>query len=593
MDISKLQAARTFARLYNDVIAAETQIEVSRIWEGNLCRSVVTNRGTEAVRLREVVLFAGRLDLDPTTAFYGEAYQTLSQTIGTLANPVNVSRYSDHDHYRMPSTPGMLTAYNAIVLSISSDRYVLSGFTSCRRFSGTFRLNTEYYEIALDMEGLTLAAQETWELEEFCYLEGPNRNKLFAELAERIAQHHPSLPTTEIPTGWCSWYYYGPRISEQDIFANMQTIASQDLALTYIQIDDGFQSAMGDWLTPSTLFPQGIQSLCGQIREQGYKPAIWVAPFIAEQDAQIFREHPDWFVHDEQGQPLPSNRISFGGWRRGPWYMLDGTHPQVQTHLEQIFRTMRQEWGCHYFKLDALMWGALHDGYHYDRSATRIEAYRRGMEAILRGVGTDSFILGCNAPVWPSLGLVHGMRISGDIARSWEVISSVARECFLRNWQHNRLWINDPDCVVLENKPGNLIAPDGKKKQRPPATTDEFLFHATAIYASGGMVLAGDKMDSLSSEMQAMLRKLLPPTGIAASFDDRDCSVGRIQFPDHLKLCLFNWNDEAYDFVVELPGTYCISDYWTDTDLGKQTGQLRITGVAPHSARLLVCHPQQ
>src|SRR5579884_4281633 len=244
MDISKLQTAQTFARLYNDMIAAETQIEVNRIWDGNICRSVVTNRGTEAVRLREVVLFAGRLDLAPTTAIYGEAYQTLSQTIGTLANPVNVSRYSDHEHYRMPSTPGMITVYNTVVLSVPPDRYVLSGFTSCRRFSGTFRLNGEYYEIALDMEGLTLAAQESWELEEFCYLEGPDRNELFAELAEHIAHHHPPLPATEVPTGWCSWYYYGPHISEQDIFANMQAIASQELALTYIQIDDGFQSAM-------------------------------------------------------------------------------------------------------------------------------------------------------------------------------------------------------------------------------------------------------------------------------------------------------------------------------------------------------------
>jgi alpha-galactosidase len=271
--------------------------------------------------------------------------------------------------------------------------------------------------------------------------------------------------------------------------------------------------------------------------------------------------------------------------------MLDGTHPQVQAHLEEIFHSMRREWNCHYFKLDALMWGALHGGYHHNHSATRVEAYRRGMEAILRGAGSDSFILGCNAPVWPSLGLVHGMRISGDIARSWEVISSVARECFLRNWQHKRLWINDPDCVVLENKPSSLIAPDGTKKTRPPATPDEFLFHATAIYASGGMILAGDKMDSLPPEKQELLGKLLPPTGIAARFDDVTCQIGRIQFPDHLKLCLFNWNDEPYNFVVELSGTYHISDYWTDEKLSPRNGQLHIAGVPAHSARLLVCRP--
>jgi alpha-galactosidase len=593
MDVSTLQASRTCVRLFDRTVSDETQIEVSRIWNGNLCRSVVTNRGTQPVRLSEIVLFAGTMDLTPTTSFYGEAYQTLSQTVGTLAAPVDVSRYSDHAHYRMLATPGMITAYNAVLLSEQPDAHTLLAFTSCRRFSGMFRLNPTYYEIALDMEGLTLGAQETWELEEFCCLTGADSNELFADLARHIAQHHPLLLTTTIPTGWCSWYYYGAHVSEQDIFDNMQAIAHQELPLTYIQIDDGFQSAMGDWLIPGSLFPLGIQRLCQQISEQGYEPAIWVAPFIAEQEAQILHEHPDWFVHDEHSEPLPSNRVSFGGWRRGPWYMLDGTHPQVQEHLENLFRTMRQEWNCHYFKLDALMWGALHGGYHYDRSATRIEAYRRGMKAILRGAGTDSFILGCNAPIWPSLGLVHGMRVSGDIARSWEIISSVARECFLRNWQHNRLWINDPDCVVLENKPSSQIAPDGSKKVRPPATADEFLFHATAIYATGGMVLAGDKMESLPADKQELLRKLLPPTSRAARFDDVTCRIGRIQFTDHLKLCLFNWNNEPDDFVIELPGLYDISDYWTGEQLGQYNGQVHLTGVPAHSARLLVCLPSQ
>ena len=70
-----------------------------------------------------------------------------------------------------------------------------------------------------------------------------------------------------------------------------------------------------------------------------------------------------------------------------PWYVLDGTHPEVQTHLEQVFRTLRTQWGIHYFKLDANFWGAIHGGRFHDPAATRVEAYRRGMAAILRGAG--------------------------------------------------------------------------------------------------------------------------------------------------------------------------------------------------------------
>ena len=46
---------------------------------------------------------------------------------------------------------------------------------------------------------------------------------------------------------------------------------------------------------------------------------------------------------------------------------------------------MRQEWGCTYFKLDANFWGAMHGGRFHDPKATRVEAYRRGMQAVLRG----------------------------------------------------------------------------------------------------------------------------------------------------------------------------------------------------------------
>ena len=47
---------------------------------------------------------------------------------------------------------------------------------------------------------------------------------------------------------------------------------------------------------------------------------------------------------------------------------------------------MRRDWGCTYFKLDANFWGAMHGGRFHDAHATRVEAYRRGMDAIRRPV---------------------------------------------------------------------------------------------------------------------------------------------------------------------------------------------------------------
>src|SRR4029453_9530648 len=152
-------------------------------------------------------------------------------------------------------------------------------------------------------------------------------------LADRLNRHHPRLPFRAPPSGWCSWYCFGPNVTAEQVLANLDVIARDVPGLKYIQIDDGYQPAMGDWLETGAAFGGNVQTVLKQIRAKGFQPAIWVAPFIAEANSRLFKEHPDWFVKDEEGVPLRSDRVTFGGWRRGPWYALDGTHPQAQAHL--------------------------------------------------------------------------------------------------------------------------------------------------------------------------------------------------------------------------------------------------------------------
>ena len=389
-----------------------------------------------------------------------------------------------------------------------------------------------------------------------------------------ISSHHPRLETPAPPTGWCSWYCFGPRVTAQNVLDNLDAIAKKIPGLSYIQIDDGYQAAMGDWLETGAAFGGDVRGVLNEIRKRGFRPAIWVAPFVAEEQSHVFQQHRDWFVKDEAGAPLRSDRVTFGGWRRGPWYVLDGTHPQVQAHFEHVFGTMRREWGCTYFKLDANFWGAIHGGRFHDPKATRIEAYRRGMQAILRGAG-DSFILGCNHPIWPSLGLIHGSRSSNDIKRTWERVKSTARQNLLRNWQNRRLWWNDPDAVVLT---GDL-------------SDDEFRFHATAIYASGGMVLSGDDLTVLPETRLAMLKKLVPPTGTPAIFSDESLEVGIVHLPTSRAICLFNWEDAPKTLTVPLDAPSRVADFWTGESLGtRSAGEFDLEDVPPHSARILMCH---
>ena len=563
-------------------------VEVVRDWNGSFCRPRLVNRGPAAVRVKEVILFDVDLSLPPATDLYGEGYQMLTQTAGTLAEPVDLSQYTDARHYRIPTSDSSRGYYGMLTLTPPGGDTQLFAFTSCARFSGRFVVQPasvaqalrsanagspeglRYRLLAiLDMEGLSLAPGETWPLEELMVTSGADRSRLLAQLADRLATQHPPLRVNAPPTGWCSWYCFGPTVTAQQVLDNLDVIAKSMPALRYVQIDDGYQSAMGDWLDTGAAFGGNVRTVLAEIKRRGFEPAIWVAPFVAEEKSNVFRQHPEWFIKDAAGAPLRSDRVTFGGWRRGPWYALDGTHPGAQEHLTRVFKTMREEWGCTYFKLDANFWGTMHGGRFHDPRATRIGAYRRGMQAILRGSG-EGFILGCNHPIWPSTGLIHGSRSSNDIKRTWDRIATTARQNLSRNWQNGRVWWNDPDAVVLASD----------------LTDIECQFHATAIYATGGMVLSGDDLTKLPPARAAMLRKLLPPSGVAATFDDATLRVGVVTLPAARMMCCFNWDDRPQTLSVRLPAPATVTDYWTGESLGRRQGVLSLE-MAPRSARLL------
>jgi len=578
-DIASSQAgAQGFSR------AADVEIE--REYDGVFCRLRLVNRGTTPVRLDDIVVLDQPIVFPATeTALYGEGFQMLSQTGGTVAAPVDYSQYTDAKHYRIPAADGRPSYYGLLTLAPFGGKTHVYAFTSCARFCGRFQIRDSGVQAIVDGEGLTIGPGRSWPLEELMVASGSDRSALLNEVAARLAKNHSVArpfqgrgrgaespaphPGGTPPTGWCSWYCFGPNVTAQQVLDNLDVIAKSMPSLKYIQIDDGYQPAMGDWLETGAAFGGSVRTVLGEIRRRGFQPAIWVAPFIAEERSHLFRQHPDWFIKDDQGQPLRSDRVTFGGWRHGPWYAIDGTHPGAQAHLERVFRTMRREWGCTYFKLDANFWGAMHGGRFHDREATRIDAYRRGMQAVGRGAG-DGFLLGCNHPIWPSIGAIHGSRSSNDIKRSWDRLASTARQNLSRNWQNGRLWWNDPDAVVLA---GEL-------------TDAECQFHATAIYATGGMVLSGDDLTRIPSARAAMLRKLLPPTGVAAAFTDATLTVGVVNLPDARMVCLFNWDDRSDTVTFDVPQPSTITDYWTDQSLGRRKGTVAIE-LPPRSARLL------
>jgi hypothetical protein len=324
------------------------------------------------------------------------------------------------------------------------------------------------------------------------------------------ASHPLPRVNTETMMGWCSWYNLYGYITEELILELLESarnyVAHTANPLQVFQIDDGFTPEMGDWLQVKPQFPHGMAPLLKKICDAGFKPGLWIAPFLVGNRSQLFTDHPDWVLKDaESGLPKVAWKLyGENRWfkRSEEYYILDGTHPLAFDYLRTVFRTWRQEWGCEYIKTDFMFYGCMYGPdqvQFYNPGTTRVEVWRKVAEMIRVEIG-DAFWLGCGCPLWASIGLVDGIRISGDLGVSWSgslSAQTLLRDLPARNFANHRFWQIDPDCILLRDQYHHLSDNE---------------VESLAIFAgmSGGMILTSDALTGLSSDRNRLFRLILP-----------------------------------------------------------------------------------
>lgn len=392
---------------------------------------------------------------------------------------------------------------------------------------------------------------------------------------EAVARENHIRVPAESPTGWCSWYHFYTKISEPIIRENLQTIVEgqETLPLQLVQVDDGFESQIGDWFSFKPEFPRGVAPLAAEITREGLLPGLWLAPFILHPKAEIIKQHPEWLLRKANGKKVNAGYV-WGSLTTA----LDLTVPEALDYACRVVKTASQDWGYPYLKLDFLYAAAVECQYR-DRTLTRAQVLRRGMQAIREAVGPDVTLLGCGAPLGSMLGLVEVMRIGADVSGDWAprfagigafihdepampCARNSMRNILTRTSLHNHWWINDPDCL--------LIRPDTR------LSLAEVQSLASAIALTGGSLLLSDDLPALPAERLRVAASLLPVIGERARVVDWfDAGMPARLRLDMLNetgewhvLAAFNWHDQAADLKLSAAeyqlqeGTYWVSEFW-------------------------------
>ncbi|MDK2982111.1 MAG: alpha-galactosidase [Chloroflexota bacterium] len=422
-----------------------------------------------------------------------------------------------------------------------------------------------------------------------------------------VASEHDLKAFPPAPAGWCSWYYYYEDISEPIIRDNLQQIKLKrdTLPLDLVQIDDGFEAQVGDWLEFNNRFPNGVKGLAQDIRAEGFMPGLWLAPFIVHPNSRLAYEHPDWLLRKVDGKLARPGFVwnSLGA-------ALDLTVPAALEYACKVLDAAAHDWGFPYLKLDFLYAAAL-EGVYHDPTRTRAQVLRGGMQALRRTVGDETVLLGCGAPLGSMLGLVQAMRIGADVSGYWKPTyfgtslpfrgephmpsaRNSIQNILTRAMLNRRWWVNDPDCLLV--------------REDSHLSLEEVRSLATVIGMTGGSVLLSDDMTKLSAERRGLAAALLPPVQAPVQvLDWMDAET-----PSRLRLDLsgvtgdwqvaayFNWQDRAKQVRLtagdfHLPeGAYWVRSFWDGRIWQAKPGTPLFDGLLPaHAPLLLALRPVQ
>ncbi len=523
---------------------AELDGQWSNISEiGSVLKFRLTNISEDSIRIARLIfptesgLDTFISDFDPqAVSFLRNGYQSWSTSRSyrmsekPLRPYLQIVSLASSNLANLPSNiPGILSSdmYSCITDKRKRESFFIGQGPPFNQFF-YIRLNVRrregaksYFEIVFDFGRKLLRSQESIELDAVYMMKAETEGLLhnyFPLIGKKMGIR---LPEKHI-RGWCSWYYYFNRITPDDILKNVEVVRQKKLPLDMIQIDDGYQQNIGDWLTLKPEFKGKMKMTADAIREAGYIPGIWLAPFIADRKSHLVKIHPDYILRNEHGGKLLAGLNV--AWPGKFYYGLDITNPRFEEYIRKVIRVIVHTWGYTFLKCDFLFGGCLRGGSHKELTLSRAEVLKRGMNIIREEAGDETLILGCGMPLSPGIGTVDLMRIGPDtgpfwIHRSMKLLRTGSmvgvrgsiRNVFVRSAMQRNLWINDPDCLML-------------RRSRTKLNETERMFQINAIILSGGPLLISDDLSKLA---EADFEELIKIEELSTA-----CSTGRQIIPD-------------------------------------------------------------
>jgi len=143
---------------------------------------------------------------------------------------------------------------------------------------------------------------------------------------------------------WCAWGYER-KFTVNEILGTLPKV--KELGIKWVDIDDGYQQAEGDWDVDRSKFPDGDAGMCrlvDKFHAMGLKVKIWWAPLAVDPGSKLLAANPDIILINKDGAP------QYITWWNS--YYMSPVYAKTIQHTQQVLKMFLQDWNYDGLKID-------------------------------------------------------------------------------------------------------------------------------------------------------------------------------------------------------------------------------------------------
>jgi alpha-galactosidase len=232
----------------------------------------------------------------------------------------------------------------------------------------------------------------------------------------------PAAPESAFGPVWCAWGY-GRNFTPAQVYGALPIV--KKIGFTWVTVDDGWQTAEGDWYLEPKKFPNGdrdMRAIVDRVHADGFKAQLWWAPLAADDGTDLLTKHPEQLLLNANGS---RQRITW--WNA--WYVCPADPAAVEHHRKLVVKMIR-DWDYDGLKLDGQHMNGVPPCYNpahrHARPEESVEALPRFFKMIYdtaRSIKPDALVEFCPCGTAFSFHLLPymNMSVASDPRSSWQI----------------------------------------------------------------------------------------------------------------------------------------------------------------------------